>query len=81
MLSAQAACTADAKRHWRCSGGGGNRWSAVLDESWSPWSASAPVRSVAVVVVVIGEPLTVVVLESVGRSNDEAPGLLGCVSE
>jgi len=66
-LSAQAACTADTKRHWRCSGGDGSTWSAVRDESWSPWSERAPVRSVAVVV--IGEPLTVVVMESVGRSN------------
>jgi hypothetical protein len=68
-LSAQAACTADTKRHWRCSGGDGNTRSEVRDESWSPWSERATVRSVAVVVVVIGEPLTVVGLESVGRSN------------
>jgi hypothetical protein len=73
-LSAQAACTADTNRHWRCSGGAGNTWSAVRDESWSPWSERAPVRSVAVVVVVIGEPLTVVGLESVGGAIDEAPG-------
>ena len=32
-------------------------------------------RSLPVVVLVLGEPLTVVVLGSVGRSNDEAPGV------
>jgi hypothetical protein len=68
-LSAQAACTADTKRHWRCSGGDGNTWSEVRDESWSTWSERAPVCSVAVVVVVISEPLTVVALESVGSNR------------
>lgn len=67
-LSARAACTAETKRHWRCSGDGGSTRSAFRGETWSCWSKGAPLRSVRV----IAEPLTVAALESAGRSNRRA---------